>query len=1206
MIILSTLLVIVSIIGYYFNIFNGTSYFSYFMTHRLTEPTIPIIDKTTINTSASIKNKTVVEKSITTITEYQEKFFEKEHYKIEACNSTAIGNWENAEITRNKSIIGERKYDIIVLPVQEINPTNDRVGRLLSARLVAHEIEQQTGKEVMSPELALRLLGSNQILFDNKKINELATLVSADIVYLLKRKKVGEQGRLSTEVELSAVLTDNKNNIKKELFLNIGDENIRERKIFSKEYDYKKAITELQDTLEVQIEKVKGNIVETLFNALPQQKLNTHYSQSNPWILPDKISEIPYVAKSPIDNAAYFQLLALLTPEILSYERRRLFERSLLALQGAGKDSTFYNLLHARALFHLYRRPFALPFLEAVTSPEEIAFNEFMNGNLTGLAKIVEKIVDPLLHSIAVIELNSLQYAYQTARQKNESYKVPNNAWLALIISATHDQDIWYAPDNISFFEDLRELYPEFDILFEKTIRGSATINDEYGFEKSVQIMSDLFLLPNGKTSFENDQKYDGMVRSADIWCLYRNLSIANMLRKLKRSATVHCAYDTALETAKSLEGVMSEQPTFMYLYAKALTGKASELKGSENQVYLKRAYGLVEDVFHKTCGVTDHTLASEYLIEGQLKSAIPEEKKHWPVPKIYSRSLDQGCYPTSYLQPSWFCVFLGLPFTNTRIKSLENAAEKLGDDFIDKELALRFNGHPEKASFQAKRFFKKDDIETGIAILRKAITEGDESWDTYSTLAEKIFQKGNYLEAKDILLKFPLFANPQQGNRVSNSYYAYSAGQLFFNIGQYDESKPFFEIAASLNTGAGTQYRAIQNLAIIDGNYQKALQFFYTEAQRYNNSNSYRGYLTYLHLLGMHADSDAAFQVLIKRKGFEQIWASQLVGNRIQNKNIDDIIASFPTDPLRSTEKSILAHHLAANITVDRLPSPDELTVLESVEKGNNIQLNDGWQDVFNSQLTKNIALILPWNELAGNNIKAGSYTSFTDLTIKLKENDYHGCLKKILNFYKENGNSADPMVMFMLPYLTISTSKISSEETIKSLQSQLENLLNDARFATRSFDIYLSEAVIHAYFKRYDDSLKALSKAYLKYYITGEFDIYRPFNRNYQLLQISEWLFNEHGDKRFMEQALDWAKCNQKISPQHAWIYSFEALFGGDENDRVRAAAFAKYLDPNSYWLSKVQNTILKKSSTWWTKNNPFHLKDQERDERGLHKNI
>ena len=132
--------------------------------------------------------KAILKKEFKNIKDYYADFFRQVRTSLKICNSTKFGKWELTEKERHGKLIDPLNYDLIVLPVQEADPLNDRVGRIMASRLVVDEIERVTNKKVMSPELVLRILGRNQILFNIDDINKLAERISADIVYLLKRK----------------------------------------------------------------------------------------------------------------------------------------------------------------------------------------------------------------------------------------------------------------------------------------------------------------------------------------------------------------------------------------------------------------------------------------------------------------------------------------------------------------------------------------------------------------------------------------------------------------------------------------------------------------------------------------------------------------------------------------------------------------------------------------------------------------------------------------------------------------------------------------------------------------------------------------------------------------------------------------------------------------------------------------------------------
>jgi hypothetical protein len=95
---------------------------------------------------------------------------------------------------------------VIVLPLQEKTPYYDSVARIMSARWVADNIRAHSNNTVMSPELALRLLGVHKKNFDQEKIKKLAKKINADVVYLYLDNEI--ELKKSLKMQLGATLVD--------------------------------------------------------------------------------------------------------------------------------------------------------------------------------------------------------------------------------------------------------------------------------------------------------------------------------------------------------------------------------------------------------------------------------------------------------------------------------------------------------------------------------------------------------------------------------------------------------------------------------------------------------------------------------------------------------------------------------------------------------------------------------------------------------------------------------------------------------------------------------------------------------------------------------------------------------------------------------------------------------------------------------------
>ncbi len=92
------------------------------------------------------------------------------------------------------------------------------------------------------------------------------------------------------------------------------------------------------------------------------------------------------------------------------------------------------------------------------------------------------------------------------------------------------------------------------------------------------------------------------------------------------------------------------------------------------------------------------------------------------------------------------------------------------------------------------------------------------------------------------------------------------------------------------------------------------------------------------------------------------------------------------------------------------------------------------------------------------------------------------------------------------------------------------------------------------------------------------------------YQIIELTEFLYQMTGDSRFIDTGLNWAEGFRKIQPQISWAHAFVAKYSRNEKLRIEAAAYAGYLDPKSAWLKSVPQPILDLSASWWKKNTPF----------------
>jgi hypothetical protein len=1096
------------------------------------------------------------------ISDFRQVFFRQDNHGNIDSIAPKSKSWQRTEVTRHKNSIANSSYDYIVLPVQESNPFNDRVGRLMSSRWIANEIERQTGKMVMSPELAQRLLDDHALRFEDQQVTNLAKRVGADVIHLYL------EGTPPTETRLAVVITRADGFIKRYSVRKLG-------------------VVTPKKPLEMLVAEATDGIVAELFNVSKKHPAKKVYHVDKSWTLPDKIDQLPDIADSPLIHSAYLQLVALLTPKVLDYERRRLFERSLLALRNVDPSSDYYNLLTARALVHLYRRPAAISYLSSASLPAELALREYLNGNYPELRKLIPKIESPLLKASAYIDLDELHYAYNKSPDDLILFENKSPAWQALIISSEKDSDPWYAPDNLEFFYKIKGLFPDYDHLFEEVLKEKAFSGDLELYTENADLFETIFQRAN--VSHDTTAcclSYKENIEGTDIWMLYRNIAIANLFRKLDLMINVQALIESAQDLSERLEARFEGYPAFMRLYAQVLVKAASQKHGSEKEYLLKKAYDYALDAsIHSAGSDVDSILANG--IWSELYQLIPHDNNE--VNPVSVRRLYND-WPSKILEDEMLGFHRALPFTITELRCAfmpaSAPASRLGisREELEDEFKKRFNGHPDKASLMAKKLIKNNQTDGAIALLRNEIQAGNDSWNTYNDLGNLLVDEGRIEEASKVFLSYPNFNNVPSGKKVEVSNHAYDVATTFFWLGHYEEAREFYEISASLDTGAGSQLGANKRLAMMAGDFRTVMEYAYRGGRRYNDHYDYRDYLTFLELFGFHDEAESAFKALAPRYELPDLWESAFVGQRVQEKSLDKI-AQWTKDYLSEAGAENLRpqaqRYILMQSIVDRKPTSNQVAILKDFKlkdlspskPGRNI-----FYDASSKKKLKNINLSSIFSDRylqdSGEEIPRqvrtqsclshtspyadDEYPGFLDAYTKLRSEQYEDALSSFLilnkNFCIMGVNRE---AGYALPYVAIAASHSPASVEFPQFLSTLKSI-----FAGSDFDNELAQAIVYAHLGELDNAFASFKKA--EFNLPHKF--WRPYSAWYQLTEIAEWLYKDTNDERFIIRAVELAKRYQVIQPQFAWAYAFEAKYSKVEQDRIRAAGFASHLDPQS----------------------------------------
>lgn len=1077
--------------------------------------------------------------------------------------------WHRIERQRIADQLKGRKFDYIILPIEEVRATADRTARLAFANAVATELSERTNATVMAPEIAYRALGGKATHFDDNDVAELATAAGAHVIRLYHDLRYIRDRKH----RIAAVLTKPDGGL--------VNYSIKEE-----------ALPADAQPLELVLDGLVEHLVTDLLSIEKSGVSEKLLSDYRVWQVPASFHRLIELANDRLNEAVYLQFMALLTPKTVEYERRRLFEKSLYALQYVDPDSYGYKLLKARALFHLYRRPSALASLEGDDSIAAEALAAFLNGNYNKLKELTPKIESPLLRISSFIELSSLHYSYdQPGDLPLPEADIPGN-WETLILFAARDADAWNAPPLFSSLHGLNGLFDPFDQSLNGLLRGRA-ITDGFGAYIDDTLLATNLITNARVPSQSSNCCYVGSLLGENVvWRFYQNHITAILLKQLNRSVNIHGSYDTAKELAEKLLPFMEGHPKLDQLYASALIGVAKR-SDTANKPHLHK----------KALQYSDQTVIDAAQFDRDVNAADTLRAK---IPGAFQagvyrpRQIEgavRSAFPSSLLQGELFGSSQALPYTNDEFISLEralyaanNSSGKYDLAELELELENRFSGHPRKVIYKAERLVNKGDSFGAISYLEKALSEGNEAWKTYEMLGDLLIRQGEFEEAKEVYLSYPQFINPEGANRVGVTNGATIFGDQFFWLGLPELAEPFYELAASLNTGAERHYSSAQRLSILGGDYRSAMMYALKRGQRYNSVYGYRDYLIYLHMFGFHDDSDAGFKALVERYDSPPLWTSKFVGQRIQKYSLSTVFDSIEELRLpsnRNIDRQVSRFAFLQSI-IDRSPNelePDKLPQMESVKTDRRFSESTVFSTIVNPDIS-NTAECLHTDQSCENEAgltvrtQTSEYLGFIAAYKLLSDRAYSEALQSFIEYDGRFG-LLERHSSFALPYAAIAVARSSDRKVIKKLIEHVST----PNMST-SFDRLLAQAVLEAELGDLDGSIDALEKAYIHRPHTK----WRPLYSWYQLTDIAERLYLQTNDRRYLNLAVEWAKRYQRIQPHFAWAFAFEALYGTKEEDRIKAAGVANFLDEQSNWLQQVPEAIRAKGIQWWDKNNYY----------------
>lgn len=1044
-----------------------------------------------------------------------------------------VSQWIEREKAVFKSALAGRRHEILVLPVQADGQSLDRIARSLMTRYLARRVEARTGALLPDPTLVARALDVRVRKIDMAEAQRLA-------------ESVGARTIISSVVRRSVETFD----MESRVWTRGGDGGSwREgasgalRKI--RFHDRLPPSVAIRGELDALLDQLKiGAAKPVASKAEPAQ------STAGP--MEDLLKLAPHGAGTPSERALRLQLLASMH-ERESLEAQTLWERSLVALWNA-PPSDIDRILEARAYLHLSRRPYALERLGEPASSAERALLAVLNGDLPGVEVTVGAIENGALRLMTEIELADLYAAYDfevrlTHRRKtflDLSWTDP--AVLAFRLSAAE----WFSPEvHTNVAERLRPLR-----------RAPLEYLDTIG-----AWLHWLYLLPDPldhglRLARSLERRYARAWREhgaewaahpaadrAAPWDYYDLLFALNrsgMVKTVRSTIEMQDLPQRGADMIEALGGTLTGHPWLTFYHASALDRAGRKLlPGGPQERRYSRSSALAVAVYGWEGGESSISRWAEHLTFERGYYKYVDEPIRWyrgVVP--YSREyVDQINFSAKEIERS-------IAETRRRLEYSDRNAQPLREHVrwlrragrADEAIAAaqrnrhRFVGTVARVELLAEAQEVSGRGEVPVALYRELLDLDPNSQSAHWGLARAHLEGGRPKEAEAVFLAYPGFKDRERQNPVGLANFAHAAGYEFYWRGDSSRAIALLKLSSSFGTGAASEMRSREILAILDNNMDAAMRETQALMERYSDSRAGSRYVMYLSLLGRHEQANAHFRGIANRFGDEHVWIGAFVAQRmrgiegaalqawLEQLGSEDRHRNYQTAALRERHSFMMA-------LIDRPATDEALERIRMVAAVNN-------RSPFYPDLAQGYIAL-----------RKGDFAAAGP---KLRET--HDVLFNISNTRREQ-------LAELLPYVAYAYLRSGKrDEAEKMVNNYLFNMGADS-------DYLIARALLDGSAGDHEAALNLLRRAYFRLPGTRT----RSFYPGYILLEACEFLLQDSGNDAYRQLIAELARRIQVDIP-YSWAAAFEAKYATVTDARQLAIAAASILDPKSERLKHV----------------------------------
>lgn len=1111
--------------------------------------------------------------------------------EAEARRPVAPSSWLEAEQKRHVALLAQAKPDVVVLPYQiPVEPNKfgiDIAARMIMAYMTAQRIVGHTKLKVADVGLVARAVGEPRYL-NREDALAFGRAVGAGTVFYGHAWHDGSGkfavrlARISTSPDAAWTIA-NADNIA------------------------------ISDTItpELAFREVIDNIVQQLgITTRLEPKI---YSIKDNYFPTSPVAATGVDSVNPVEGIWIQELLATLYPLRTHRARARAFERAMAGLDFVSPDSPDYRLLAARALVQLNRRPAALVMIGNPQSAEEVAFVEYLNGNLPEMTAAIAKIKRPLPRLLAELDLIWMRRAYQLDSGDTLSLAVqfakrvpqewqPSVAWTIAL------QNEWQMRSNTEIKGVMDAHFPLAGTSAEELLKGKTAGESPNDQRRAVELEG----LPFGHANIVVEQKGAQWCCTSQAWQPYpaQYLSLLTAFPEAMLLHTVQHYYGTQGNAAQALQLIdLLNQVIF---HDGDIGLQLLKMRVLGTLIEGERDPGRNKDLADRMYQAAIQVRQWETADAGTIHDAVRYEK--WATAIRYDLAVKNVIYPEvnsfkTDFPPTWNFLRTSDPYrsaidTAKNIEIIERtcsysvigmrscfawrsalAATGQVDEAMKYEkekLRPRFHGNPYSLVSLMALMKDRGEMDNARALAQESIAVTPKSVEGYYQLGRMALTTGDYANAQKIFLSYPLLQDPKNANAVHLSNIAFAAAEGLAIRGATKEARPLYDIAAKFANGSAAAEHANMKIAYMDRRFEDAKTIALGSMKHYPGTD-----LTYDYLALTFAMGDSSEAWSMARYPSSYSWGAVPVGFRAEGSSAAKVLewakvtANLPVRQARDPDNQRLYALTIAIAAMATDRSAEAMTQIAGVRRG--VFPNSEPQDLTNPDARKR-------------NYAVGTQIDYLDRFVAgysaHKRNDFQSAWKIFQN-WPVGGRSdvATDTFVFVLPYFAYAAVKTNQTG---DFNGYLENYKKPLLYTPLDrppvqyprFDIFLANAVLAALQGNHDEAKKNLLNAQT----IGQTRGARPLPPEYVFAEVCELLGVDTGVRDYLEIGVNWAKSFQVYEPWSAWAYAFEAKHGKNENERAKAYAMARYLDKDSARLVAIEPHIIKKADEWLFKNKPF----------------